>query len=159
MKNSKSLYWIVTALMAAFMLMASIPDVRRASQAVSIFGHLGYPTYLLPFLGTAKILGVVAVLVPIFRRLKEWAYAGLVFDLTGALYSHLSVGDPPSVWAFPLIGLLFVVGSYLLHRQQPNDERDASTARVVSAHAAWRTRGCERGCGVEMNDAREVCQR
>jgi len=136
MKNSKSLYWIVTGLMAAFMLMASIPDVLRASQAVSIFGHLGYPTYLLPFLGTAKILGVIAVLVPSFRKLEEWAYAGLVFDLTGALYSHLSVGDPPSVWAFPVIGLLFVGGSYLLHRQQPNDESDASNDHVVSGQAA-----------------------
>jgi hypothetical protein len=46
------------------------------------------------FLGTAKILGVIAVLVPGAGRLKEWAYAGLIFDITGALYSHLSVGDP-----------------------------------------------------------------
>ena len=59
-----------------------------------MFRHLGYPTYLLPFVGTAKILGVAAVLFPGFGRVKEWAYAGLVFDLTGALHSHLSVGDP-----------------------------------------------------------------
>ena len=91
MKSSKTIYWVVTGLMTAFMLMASIPDVLQADQAVSIFGHLGYPTYLLPFLGTAKILGVAAVLVPRFRTLKEWAYAGLVFYVTGALYSHLSV--------------------------------------------------------------------
>src|SRR5262245_21246723 len=90
-------YWVVTGLMAAFMLMASVPDVLRLPEAVEIFGHLGYPTYLLPFLGTAKILGVVAVLVPGFDRLKEWAYAGLVFDIAGALYSHLAVGDPVSV--------------------------------------------------------------
>ena len=66
-------YWVITGLMAAFMLMASIPDVLRQPQAIEVFGHLGYPAYLLPFLGTAKILGVIAVLVPGAGRLKEWA--------------------------------------------------------------------------------------
>ena len=98
MKTAKTLYWIVTSLTAAFMLLASIPDVLRLPQAVSIFGHLGYPVHLLPFLGIAKTLGIVAILVPGFQRLKEWAYAGLVFDVIGALYSHLSVGDSPSGW-------------------------------------------------------------
>lgn len=116
MKN-KSLYRIVTSLMAAFMLMASIPDVLQVPEASGVFGHLGYPTYLLPFLGIAKTFGVIAVLVPTFPRLKEWAYAGLVFDLTGALYSHVSVGDPPSAWVFPVIGLTLVGGSYLFHRK------------------------------------------
>ena len=114
MRNARILYWIVTGLAAALMVMASIPDVLRNPQAISIFRHLGYPAYLLPFLGTAKLLGIAAVLTPGFRRLKEWAYAGLVLDLSGALYSHLSVGDPPSVWVFPIIGLLLVGGSYLL---------------------------------------------
>jgi uncharacterized membrane protein YphA (DoxX/SURF4 family) len=113
----KRLYWIVTGLMAAFMVMASIPDILRIPQAVQIFTHLGYPTYLLPFIGIAKTLGVLVVLLPGFSRLKEWAYAGLVFDLIGALYSHLSVGDPPSVWAMPIVGLVLVVGSYWLYRQ------------------------------------------
>ena len=86
MKNRiNRVYWVVTALMGAFMLMASIPDVLRFPQAVEIFGHLGYPAYLLPLLGTAKIGGVIAVLTPGLDRLKEWAYAGLVFDITGAL--------------------------------------------------------------------------
>ena len=119
MKN-KSPYWIVTGLMAAFMLLASIPDLLQTPQARAIFGHLGYPMYLLPFLGTAKILGVITVLIPGVRQLKEWAYAGLVFDLTGALYSHVSVADPPSAWMFPVIGLLLVSGSYLLRRAAPS---------------------------------------
>jgi hypothetical protein len=62
-------------------------------------------------------MGVVAVLVPSFRRLREWAYAGLVYDLMGATYSHLSVGDPLSTWIIPVVGLTLVVGSYLLYRQ------------------------------------------
>jgi uncharacterized membrane protein YphA (DoxX/SURF4 family) len=123
MKSRRTLYWIFTGLMAAFMLMASIPDVLQIPQAIAIFTHLGYPTYLLPFIGIAKILGVVAVLLPGFWRLKEWAYAGLVFDLIGALYSHLSVQDPPSAWGFPVIGLFLVTGSYFFYREEPGAQR------------------------------------
>jgi hypothetical protein len=109
-------YWVVTGLMVAFMMLGSVPDVLQLEQAASFIRHLGYPSYLLPFLGIAKIVGIAAVLVPSLRTIKEWAYAGLVIDLTGALYSHLSVGDPVSVWAFPVIGLVLVGGSYLLYR-------------------------------------------
>jgi hypothetical protein len=135
-KTAKTLYWIVTSVTAAFMLLASIPDVLRLPQAVSIFGHLGYPVYLLPFLGTAKTLGIVAILVPGFQRLKEWAYAGLVFDVIGALYSHLSVGDSPSDWMPALIGLVLVGSSYLSYRRQlisqdgPGRVRSASPGDV-----------------------------
>ena len=118
MKNTHRAYILVTGLMAAFMLMASIPDVLQFPQAAAIFMHLGYPVYLLPLLGTAKILGVLGVVLPVFDRVKEWAYAGLVFDLVGALISHLSVGDPAGAWSLPVIGLLLVAGSYLLHRQR-----------------------------------------
>ena len=121
MKRRTRLYWIVTGVMAAFMLMASIPDILRIPEAADLFRHLGYPSYLLPFLGTAKTLGVIAILAPRVRWLKEWAYAGLVFDLIGALYSHVAVGDPPSAWAFPFIGLLLVIGSYLVYRRRLND--------------------------------------
>lgn len=133
MKTTRGPYWIVTSLMAAFMLMASIPDVLQIPQAVAIFIHLGYPTYLLPFLGTAKTLGVIAVLVPGFRGLKEWAYAGLVFDLVGALYSHLSVGDPPSVWMFPTLGLLLVIGSYVFYRRNLNHPASFLSNAPISA--------------------------
>ncbi len=57
MKKTKIIYWVTTGLMAAFMLMASIPDVLRIPEAVAMFTHLGYPNYLLPFIGVAKILG------------------------------------------------------------------------------------------------------
>lgn len=117
MKKTKTIYWVITGLMAAFMLMASIPDVLRIPEAVVMFTHLGYPTYLLPFIGVAKILGVLTILFPGFPRLKEWAYAGLVFDLVGALYSHIVVGDPASAWTFALIGLLLVLGSYFLYHK------------------------------------------
>jgi hypothetical protein len=137
MKRIKRLYWVVTGLLAAFMLMASIPDVLQLPQAVEIFRHLGYPTYLLPFLGTAKILAVVAVLVSSPGRLKEWAYAGLVFDLVGAAYSHVSVNDPPSAWVMPLIALLLVTGSYVLYRrtliEAGKSQGDFGIGRQISA--------------------------
>src|SRR5262245_34326305 len=127
MKHGR-LYWIVTGLMAAFMLMASIPDIVRIQPAVDLFKHLGYPIYLLPFLGVAKTLGVIAILTPGVGRLKEWAYAGLVFDLIGALYSHLSVGDGPSVWMPAVIGLLLVSGSYLLFRMRQGTQASVRLA-------------------------------
>jgi len=118
MKTIGVFYWIFVGLTAALMLMASIPDVLQVPGAIAVITHLGYPTYFLPFIGIAKILGVAAILVPGFIRLKEWAYAGLAFDLIGALYSHLSSGDSPSVWIFALIGIVLVGGSYLLFRKR-----------------------------------------
>jgi hypothetical protein len=112
----KRLYWTVTGLMAALMLLAAVPDLLRIPGAVTIFGHLGYPRYLLPFLGAAKTLGVLVVLVPGVPRLKEWAFAGLMIDVIGALYSHLSVGDGPGEWMPAAIALLLVSLAYFAHR-------------------------------------------
>jgi DoxX-like protein len=119
MKARTCIGWLVTGLMAALMLLSAVPDVLRIPDALVVFRHLGYPPYLLPFLGTAKILGVAAVLIPWVSRLKEWAFAGLTFDLTGALYSHLSVGDPPGAWMPAAIGLLLMAASYLAYRTTP----------------------------------------
>jgi len=115
--NSRVVYWIVTAIAAAFMIMTAIPDLLRVPGAIAIIMHLGYPPYLLPFLGTAKTLGAIAILTPALHRLKEWAFAGLSFDVIGALYSHLSVGDPPSRWMPAVIALTLLTGAYLFHRR------------------------------------------
>jgi uncharacterized membrane protein YphA (DoxX/SURF4 family) len=125
MKGLLALRWIVTGLMATLMLLSAIPDILRVPEALSVFRHLGYPPYLLPFLGTAKTLGVLAVLVPGIPRLKEWAFAGLTFDVSGALYSHLSVGDPPNRWMPAMIGLTLIAGSYVAYRMQAH--RDAAS--------------------------------
>lgn len=87
MKKTKTLYWIFTALFAAGMLFSAIPDVLVVPDAVQFMTLLGYPAYFIPFIGIAKTLGVIAILVPGFPRIKEWAYAGLFFDLIGAVYS------------------------------------------------------------------------
>ncbi|HEX6124690.1 MAG TPA: DoxX family protein [Pyrinomonadaceae bacterium] len=114
----KIAYWIVTGLMATLMVISAVPDVLMVEGAVEIFTHLGYPKYLIPFIGVAKILGVLAVVIPgLPRSLKEWAYAGLVIDLIGALYSHLSVGDPAVFFIVPAVALALVFGSYFLYRR------------------------------------------
>jgi hypothetical protein len=134
MKARTWIGWIVTGLMAALMLLSAAPDVLRIPGAVAVFKHLGYPPYLLLLLGTAKILGVAAVLSPGPARLKEWAFAGLTFDLTGALYSHLSVGDPPSAWMAAAIGLALVAASYIAYRSRPS--RVESQARRITIEGA-----------------------
>jgi DoxX-like family len=135
MKNSKIFYWTVTGLMAALIVISAIPDLLIAQQAVDIMGHLGYPIYLLPFLGVAKSAAIATILVPGVPRLKEWAFAGLTIDLVGALYSHLSSGDGPSGWLPAVIGLSLVTGTYLLHRARIL-ERRGSNDRNLSTRAA-----------------------
>lgn len=120
MKKIKIIYWIFTILLAVLMTIGSIPDILMVPEARTLFQHLGYPMYLLPFIGIAKILGVIAILVPGFNRLKEWAYAGLFFDITGAMYSSIAVGDPPALWAPLVIGYILIFGSYIYHHKKLN---------------------------------------
>lgn len=134
MKTRTWIGWAVTGLMAGLMLLSAAPDVLRVPGAVAVFAHLGYPSYLLLFLGTAKILGVAAVLSPVPARLKEWAFAGLTFDLTGALFSHVSVGDPASVWMPAAMGLALMAGSYIAYRTRPS--RADSQARHIPLKGA-----------------------
>ncbi|RPD38636.1 DoxX family protein [Chitinophaga barathri] len=117
MKKTKIFYWIVTGLMAAFMGLGAIYDASGAPEAVAYVTKLGYPAYIAQFLGVAKILGLIAILVPGFPRLKEWAYAGLIFDLIGAMYSHFMSGDPASTWGFIPLPMAFVFGSYFLYHK------------------------------------------
>jgi len=96
------------------MFLSSIPDILQLPEAVTIITtHLGYPKYFLLFIGVAKLLGAVAILIPGFPRIKEWAYAGFVFDLTAAVYSHISVGDPPDKWLPIIIGIIILSISYI----------------------------------------------
>ena len=119
MKKVNTIYWVITGLFAAFMLAGSIPDIIMHPAAVELVNrHLGYPTYFLPFLGVAKVLGVAAILAPGLPTLKEWAYAGLAYDLLAAVYSHVSVGDPPTQWLLILLPLLLLSGSYVFHHKR-----------------------------------------
>ncbi|SEL78291.1 DoxX-like family protein [Chitinophaga rupis] len=118
MKKINIIFWISTGLLALLMGVGSISNVLKQPEAVALFQHLGYPVYLLPFLGVAKILGVITILVPGFPRLKEWAYAGLTFDLAGAMYSGICVdGAGPAVLVF-LVGFGLIALSYIYHHKK-----------------------------------------
>jgi uncharacterized membrane protein YphA (DoxX/SURF4 family) len=120
MKKIKISYWITTGLFAFVMLGSAIPDVILAPLAVEGFTKMGFPTYMLPFLGIAKTLGVIAVLIPGFPRLKEWAYAGLVIDLIGATYLIAMSGEPASSWVPMILPLTLAASSYILYHKKQN---------------------------------------
>jgi len=101
------IYWIATAVLASELVLGGIWDVLRVPQVHVIIDRLGYPPYFLVILGIWKLLGAVALVVPRFPRLKEWAYAGVVFDLTGALVSNLVSGVADTV---TLAYLLLMMG-------------------------------------------------
>jgi uncharacterized membrane protein YphA (DoxX/SURF4 family) len=107
-------YWAATALTAFVFLSGGAADVARPAFAADGMTHLGYPAYFMVILGVWKLLGGTAVLAPGLPRLKEWAYAGMVFDLTGAAASHASVGDPTAKVLAPLVIVGIVAASWAL---------------------------------------------
>ena len=118
MKRTNIFYWIITSLFAAFMLFSAIPDILVMDVAVQgMNGGLGYPVYFIPFIGVAKLLGVIAILVPGFPRIKEWAYAGLFFDLIGASYSLVAIGGAGQV-GFMVLPVALGIASYVLYHKR-----------------------------------------
>jgi len=86
--------WIATTLIALSLLSGGAAELAHQRETVEGMVHLGYPVYFVTILGFWKVLGAIALLVPGFPRLKEWAYAGVIFDFTGAAASHVASGDP-----------------------------------------------------------------
>jgi DoxX-like family len=114
-KAGKIIYWISTIWLALGMLATGTGQVikMKAGQGgIDMITHLGYPVYLLTILGIWKILGVVAVLVPKFPLLKEWAYAGFFFVMSGAAFSHIVIGDPATALIPSLLLLILTVISW-----------------------------------------------
>jgi hypothetical protein len=118
MKKTNIFYWIFTGLLVALMLFSAISSLMNNPDGVAMMQHLGYGPHVIKFISVAKILGVIVLLVPGYPRLKEWAYAGFVIDLTGAIYSFIAVGDPASSWMFLIIGLLLIAGSYIFYHKR-----------------------------------------
>jgi len=95
-KRNKIIYWIATIWLALGMVATGAGQlfkIQNGQGGADMIAHLGYPVYLLTILGVWKILGVIAVLIPKFPLLKEWAYAGFFFIMTGAIFSHIAVSD------------------------------------------------------------------
>jgi hypothetical protein len=137
MKKTKIIYWIFTSLFAFMMMGSAIPDIIMARIAVEGLASLGYPAYFVPFIGVAKALGVIAILVPGNPRLKEWAYAGLFFDLIGATYSLIATGLPPSAWAPMALPISLGIGSYAYYHKKIKAAAGSSkTIQTASALAA-----------------------
>ncbi|HMG21985.1 MAG TPA: DoxX family protein [Kofleriaceae bacterium] len=112
-------YWVTTGLVAASMASGGVTHVLRVPASVEAFVYLGYPLHFVTLLGIWKILGALALLAPRLPRLKEWAYAGITFDLTGAAFAWAAVGTSDSVGnvghiIVPLVGLALALTSWAL---------------------------------------------
>ena len=127
MKKTKTLYWIFTILFGGFMIFSAIPDALNSADAVQLMhDQLGYPLYVIPFIGVAKILGALVLFIPGFARVKEWAYAGLMFDLIGAMYSLLYIGGGIAAGGFMSLIILIGALSYIYHHKKMAAEKAAA---------------------------------
>ena len=111
-KRNKIIYWIATLWLALGMVSTGIVQILHVPMEADMMAKLGYPMYFLTILGVWKILGTIAILAPRYPRLKEWAYAGFFFTMSGAILSHAAVGEPVSAMIPALLLLVLTVVSY-----------------------------------------------
>ena len=120
-KTTNTIYWISTIVFSALMIFSSIGGLQPSPEAVQlIHDGLGYPVYFIQFISVAKLIGSIVILIPgLNRSVKEWAYAGLFFDLTGAVFSGIASSgmfDPMMltllIWILP-----GVVSYYYWHKK------------------------------------------
>ena len=109
MKRDKIIYWIATGLVSLAMLSSGFMYLSGNPQIVEGFKLIGMPAYVITLLGVAKLLASITLVIPKFEKLKEWAYAGLTFNMLGAAWAHISTGTP---FVSPLIFLVFLGVSY-----------------------------------------------
>jgi uncharacterized membrane protein YphA (DoxX/SURF4 family) len=119
-KRNKIIYWIATAWLSLGMLSTGIVQLLKTNDEVNMMTHLGYPIYFLTIIAVWKILGVVAVLIPKFPLLKEWAYAGFFIAMSGAIVSHLISGDEAKEIFGPTLLLVLTMASWYF---RPADRR------------------------------------
>ena len=128
-KRDKIIYWIATIWLALGMVSTGIVQLIKMQEEVDVITNLGYPVYILTILGVWKILGVVAVLIPKFPLLKEWAYAGFFFAMSGAVFSHLAVGDGAKELFGPTLLLILTVVSWYF---RPADRKIVSVSQKLA---------------------------
>ncbi|MDB5211360.1 MAG: DoxX family protein [Sediminibacterium sp.] len=119
-KRNKIIYWIATAWLSLGMVSTGLVQLLQTKEEVALFTHLGFPVYLLTILGIWKFLGVIAVLIPKFPLLKEWAYAGFFFVMSGAIFSHLAIGDSAKEFFGPILLLILTCVSWY---SRPGDRK------------------------------------
>lgn len=114
MKRDKIIYWIATGLVAAGMLLSAGMYLTRNPELIGGFTALGIPLYFVLLLGIAKLLGAIALLIPVWNEIKEWAYAGFAFTFIGAVWTHVSTSTP---WTMPLVFLVLLATSYVFRKR------------------------------------------
>ena len=133
-KRNKIIYWVFTIWMSLGMVSTGVVQLfkaRSGAGGVDDITHLGYPVYFLTMLGVWKILGVVAVLIPKYPLLKEWAYAGFFFVSSGAIYSHIASGDTFKDLFPALILLIMTIVSWFF---RPASRKIISLNQLQLAH-------------------------
>ena len=121
-------YWIVTGLLVAELLAGGIWDVARTRHVVEVVTQLGYPAYILTIVGVWKLLAVPALVSPRLPLLKEWAYAGIFFEMTGAAVSHMACGGGPEVIVTLVTAALAVISWWL----RPQSRRPGGIAAAAA---------------------------
>jgi len=111
-KTRTIIYWIATVWLALGMVSTGIVQLMKMKEEVDMMHLLGYPLYFLTIIGIWKIAGVIAVLIPRFPLLKEWAYAGFFFAMSGAVLSHLAVGDEAKTLFGPVLLIVLTIVSW-----------------------------------------------
>jgi hypothetical protein len=111
-KRNRIIYWVATVWLALGMLSTGFVQLIKMEDEVNRLSQLGYEDYILTLLGIWKILGVVAILIPKFPLLKEWAYAGFFFIMSGALFSHVAMGSDVKDFFGPALLLVLTVVSW-----------------------------------------------
>jgi len=122
-KRNKIIYWVATIWLSLGMVSTGVVQLIKMKEEADMFTLLGYPAYLLTILGIWKMLGVIAVLVPRFPLVKEWAYAGFFFAMSGAIFSHLAVADEAKELFGPSLLILLTVVSWYF---RPADRKTVS---------------------------------
>ena len=107
-------YWIITAILSFCLFSGGLAQALQLPEVLQGFKPLGYPTYFISLIGIWKMLGVIAILLPKFKLLKEWAYAGLFFTMTGAVISHIASNDIKAQIIAPVVLAAFTVLSWYL---------------------------------------------
>ena len=111
-KRKKIIYWVSTGWLALGMLSTGIVQLLRVKGETEFILELGYPAYFLVILGAWKILGVAVVLAPKIPLLKEWAYAGFFFAMSGAIFSHIAAGNEIKEMFGPFLLLVLTIASW-----------------------------------------------
>ena len=122
-KRDKIIYWVATLWLALGMSVTGVGQLikmKEGAGGVNTINLLGFPLYFLTIIGVWKILGVVAVLIPKFPLIKEWAYAGFFFAMSGAVFSHVASGSAASEFFGPILLLVLTVLSWYF---RPADRR------------------------------------